>query len=61
MNDEQWARAGRALADALIKLAHERGDTEKKRVAELQTEVCRERRAELSEPPAPDPVMEPAP
>lgn len=56
MNDEQWARAGRALADALMKFAHERGDAEKKVVAALQTEICQERREELRPPPPSNPA-----
>jgi hypothetical protein len=51
MDDAGWARKGRALADALIRFAHERGETEQRRVAELHTEICAERRAELNPPP----------
>ncbi len=58
MTDEQWAYCGRALADALMKFAHERGAAEKKRVSELQTELCRERRQEIqaSQVASPDTV-----
>jgi hypothetical protein len=57
MNDDQWAQLARDLADALMRLARERGDTEKKLVAALHTEMCRERRAELERPPSePEPV-----
>jgi len=59
MDDAQWARLARALADALMTFARDRGDAAKKHVAELQTELCRERRAELDQPPPSPPEPQP--
>jgi hypothetical protein len=53
MNDESWASLARMLADALIRYAKERGDAEKRVIAELNTEMCAARRAELEAPSPP--------
>jgi hypothetical protein len=56
MNDESWASLARMLADALIRYAKERGDAEKRVIAELNTEMCAARRAELEAPPETTPT-----
>ena len=45
--DEQYASLARDLADILMVYARERRDDDKKHVAQLQTSLCKLRRAEL--------------
>jgi hypothetical protein len=47
--DDQFAMTARTLADTLMRWARDRHDDDKKGVAQLQRELCRLRRAELSD------------
>jgi len=49
MNDSDYAVLARDLADALMAYARDRRDDDKKRVAQLQTELCMFRRAEIAD------------
>jgi hypothetical protein len=49
MSDETMARCARDLADALRDYAHDRRAEDKTRVADLQTQLCATRRAELKD------------
>jgi hypothetical protein len=46
--DDAMARVARDLADALRDYARERRDEHRLRVAELQTQLCATRRAEMA-------------
>jgi hypothetical protein len=48
VSDDQFAMTGRALADVLMRYARARHDDDKKAIAQLQTDLCRIRRDELS-------------
>jgi hypothetical protein len=51
MSDASMAAIARDLAKALNKWARERGDAEKKAVAQAQADLCAAYRAELDESP----------
>lgn len=46
---EQLLQTARNLADALMDEAYSRQDADRKRIAALQTELCRARRVELQQ------------
>jgi hypothetical protein len=48
VGDCEMAHLARSLADALSTFAHSRSDDDRKKVAELQTELCAARRVELT-------------
>jgi len=48
-DDAAWATLARQLAEALADEAYTRKEDDKKRVAQLNTELCAMRRAELAE------------
>jgi len=50
MNDAAMLRCARSLADALAEYAYTRKDEDKKKIAELHTELCTIRRSELATP-----------
>ena len=49
MSDATIANVGRRMAEALMKFAHDRGDEDRKTVANVQTELCAAVRAEAEE------------
>lgn len=50
-DDGTMAMTARTLADVLMRYARERIPDDKKAIAELHTELCRLRRAEMEAPP----------
>lgn len=52
MSDKEVAAVGRNLAEALADYAYTRKDEDKKRIAALNTELCRVVKGEKPEEPA---------
>jgi hypothetical protein len=53
VNDENYARLARELADMLMHWARDRHSDDKKEIARLQSELCQLRREELRSEPEP--------